>query len=239
MNSSAIRSPTTSTRRLENPSIRLQQPLPALGLAGQGMDGTSDQHSGNFRFRCRTSGRHDFRRSTSDCEVSSCRGGEVVDDGVGHESVDWLLLPRSVRSRFSPALPPRQSSRASATSSHRSPTVNERRGSIPSSRDGAVDQPSPGLAAVADARVLGHLAVGMVRTIVIRVDVCAAPREQPSMCACTACTTDSVKNPRATPDWFVTITMRRPARLSARMRVDAVRDTARPARADRDSRLLR
>ena len=30
-------------------------------------------------------------------------------------------------------------------------------------------------------------------------------------------TTASVKNPRATPDWFVTITMRRPARFSARI----------------------
>ena len=78
-------------------------------------------------------------------------------------------------------------------------------------------RPRPGFRQSQCARVLRHASVGMVRTIVIRVDARAPCGEQCRHVLVHRVHMASSKNPRATPDWFVTMTTRKPARLRARM----------------------
>ena len=146
----------------EHPAVRKavderEEPLLALGFAGLRMNGTGNQH---------------WRRIQLD------GFDEIVHDRIGRADPAAARLssaaPYPVRTR----MPRAPAARAAPTSSHLSPTTNDRAGSRPRSADARSIRPQPGLRQSQRLRVGRHRAVGVVRTIVIRVDARAARVEQ-------------------------------------------------------------
>ncbi len=225
-----MRSPSTSTRRLEKPSTRpssrsLRSASPGRGCTDRAICisefrlQTSDQIES-----CQNPRRAAARLSTT---ASAARSGGVR---ASHAA------PAPVRTR----IPRAPTARPSRTSSHVSPTTNERAGSRPRSRSRAVDHAAPRLAAVAGARELGRPARpdGAGNSNTRR----RGRRRPPAAHRCARCvswTNASLKKPRAIPDWLVTTTTAKPARLSRADRVDGPRIVVRRGRARRDSRRLR
>ena len=158
-----------------------QQPLPALGLAGQRVNRARDQHSRHVEMTisdCRFQSRLPIESIQLPPRPRLLTTASAVSPRCGCSSSVSAVAGSHQHARA------RRRLRASATSSQRSPTVNERARIDAELAHGAVDQAAPGLAAVAGARVLGHLAVGMVRTIVIRVDDARPPAASSrAMCA--------------------------------------------------------
>ena len=137
-----------------------QQDAPCVRLR-RATGGRSERSSMalGFGFRLQASG---FGRSLAPepivFENPAGRFDQIVHDGIGGQSVRRPCsssAPYPVRT--STPRPPMF--RASATSSHRSPTVNDSAGFTPSSRDRAVDQAATGLAAIARDGVLSDRAV--------------------------------------------------------------------------------
>src|SRR5262245_37610540 len=102
---------------------------------------------------------------------------EIIDDGVGLQSVGRLCFDHP------PIAGSHQDSPGADRSSERDVEPSIADGKRAPEIDleflnGAVEQTTRRLAALADPRIAGDLPVRMVRTIVIRVDVRSAPPEQ-------------------------------------------------------------
>ena len=149
-----------------------EQPLLALGLAGQRMDGARDQHCG-FRFQI---------ASIADCRRIQLAAAARLSTTASAATPAGGRVSSARRSRSAPGSPRAPTVRAEP---HVEPPVADderaRRVDAEVARR-AIDEAARRLPAVADAREAGDLAVRMVRTIVIRVDARAARREQRRRC---------------------------------------------------------
>ena len=144
-------------------------------------------------------------------------GSQIVHHRVGAE-LRRGCAPRRRRTRCAPGCRARRP-RAPAP---RRASGRRRRTSAPDrgrdSRDRPVDKPRARLAAIAAlARTARPCRPDGADNSNTRRCARRPPRGIAAMCRCTSSTNASVKNPRATPDWLVTTTTARPARLSARM----------------------
>src|SRR5215831_9071466 len=155
MNSSAMRSPTISTRRLLKPSMRssrrsLRSASPGNGCTDLAMSIRSES-----------------------AEYPAGRGDQVVDHCVGGQiSRLPVFLAGAVAGAHQHALCANRTAKRDVE-----PPVADHKGFgriDPELLHRPVDETSPGLSTVARLRVPGHLAVGMVGTIVVRVDARAA-----------------------------------------------------------------
>ena len=90
--------------------------------------------------------------------------------------------------------------------------------------DGAIDEPRAGLRQSHAPRVGRDPAIGVVRTIVIRVDARATRGEPALRWRCVSSTNASVKSPRAIPDWFVTTTTGKAGAIEGTDRIDGPRE---------------
>ena len=113
---------------------------------------------------------------------------------------------RRRRSRCAPARRARRRSCARPTSSHLSPTTNERADVEIQIGGRLLHHARRRLAAAARDAIPVDDAVRVMRTVIIPVHDGPLPRSSASRRACAACTNASSKTPRAMPAWLVTIT---------------------------------
>ena len=106
------------------------------------------------------------------------------------------------------------------TSSRRSPTINERADRAPGRGRPARSCPAPACGS-GILPISGSDRVGMVRTVVVAIDARARPAPGcASMCRARSARNGSSMIPRPMPDWLVTTTVTKPARLSRRIASD-------------------
>ena len=190
MNSSASRSPTTRDAAVAEASTSASRRSAVDGRGG----GRSHQSWSAARPRAGAVRESSARRRAA-CPRS--RAGLTPAGGAASS-------PR--RSRCARGCRARPRCAASPTSSHLSPTTNERATSSPRSRGGLLHHPRRRLAAAAFAPIPRDGAVGMVRTVIIPVHARRLARAAAHRGGVRLCTNASSKYPRAMPAWLVTTT---------------------------------